>query len=61
MLDSMTLTEAAPTLFEEAELSGIQPTGSPWVLDKLDPATVPVPLQVVITSVEGPYTARDRT
>ena len=53
-------TQAALPLFQESELSGIQPTGNPWIVDKLDPATVPVPLQVVITSVQGPYTARDR-
>lgn len=56
----MTNEQAALSLFSEHELSGIQPTGNPWLLDKLDPATVPVPLQVVITSVNGPYTARDR-
>ena len=59
-LDSMTTDSALPSLFTEQELSGIQPTGNPWLLDALDPATVPVPLQVVITSVTGPYTARDR-
>ena len=54
--------EAALPLFQESELDGIQvkPTGSAWILDEHDPATVPVPLQVVITSVQGPYTARDR-
>jgi len=52
--------EASLPLFQEHELSGIQPTGNPWIVDTLDPATVPVPLQVVITSVQGPYTARDR-
>lgn len=52
--------KAALPLFDEDALSGIQPSGSPWVIDNFDPATVPVPLQVVITSVEGPYTARDR-
>ncbi|WP_299855374.1 replication initiation protein, partial [uncultured Roseobacter sp.] len=56
----MNSVEAALPLFQESELDGIQATGSPWVLDELDPATVPVPLQVVITSVQGPYTARDR-
>ena len=59
-LDSMTTDSALPSLFTEQELSGIQPTGNPWLLDALDPATVPVPLQVVITSVNGPCTARDR-
>ena len=53
-------SESALPLFDESELSGIQPTGSPWLVDSVDPATVPVPLQVVITSVQGPYTERDR-
>ncbi|KIT14720.1 replication initiation protein [Jannaschia aquimarina] len=56
----MNTDQAALSLFEEHELSGIQPTGNPWIMDAHDPATVPVPLQVVITSVEGPYTERDR-
>jgi len=47
-------------LFSESELDGIQPSGSPWVISNDDPATVPVPLQTVIVSVEGPYTERDR-
>ena len=47
-------------LFTEQELEGIQPTGSAWVISNDDPATVPVPLQTVIVSVEGPYTERDR-
>jgi len=47
-------------LFEESELDGIQPTGSPWIISNDDPATVPVPLQTVIVKVEGPYTERDR-
>jgi hypothetical protein len=36
------------------------PTGNPWKVTKDDPATVPVPLPVVIVSVTGPYTERDR-
>jgi hypothetical protein len=36
------------------------PTGDPWVPSPADPATVPVPLPVIIVSVEGPYTERDR-
>ena len=56
----MSNTQAELSLFEEHELSGIQPTGNPWILDNADPATVPVPLQVVITHVDGPYTERDR-
>jgi len=47
-------------LFTEAELTGIQPTGSPWVVSNDDPATVPVPLQTTIVDVKGPYTERDR-
>jgi hypothetical protein len=47
-------------LFSEKELSGIQPTGSPWVISEDDPATVPVPLQTTIVDVKGPYTERDR-
>lgn len=47
-------------LFTNTELEGIQPTGSPWVVSKDDPATVPVPLQTVIVDVQGPYTERDR-
>ena len=56
----MSNIEASLPLFSESELEGIQATGSPWIVDQIDPATVPVPLQVVITSVQGPYTARDR-
>jgi hypothetical protein len=36
------------------------PTGNPWTPTPEDPATVPVPLPVVIVSVQGPYTERDR-
>ena len=36
------------------------PTGNPWVSSEEDPATVPVPLPVIIVKVEGPYTERDR-
>src|SRR6266571_7594011 len=36
------------------------PTGDPWVPSPSDPATVPVPLPVIIVSVNGPYTERDR-
>jgi Initiator Rep protein, WH2/Initiator Replication protein, WH1 len=35
-------------------------TGDPWKITKEDPARVPVPLPVVIVSVAGPYTERDR-
>lgn len=36
------------------------PTGDPWVPTPNDPATVPIPFPVVIVSIEGPYTERDR-
>ena len=36
------------------------PTGDPWAPSPEDPATVPVPLPVIVVSVEGPYTERDR-
>ena len=36
------------------------PTGDPWIPSPEDPATVPVPLPVIIVSVDGPYTERDR-
>lgn len=47
-------------LFSDADLKQIMPTGSPWAINPDDPATVPVPLQVVMVKVEGPYTERDR-
>lgn len=47
-------------LFTEADLRQVVPTGSPWAINTDDPATVPVPLQVVMVKVEGPYTERDR-
>jgi hypothetical protein len=47
-------------LFEDDESTLVQPTGSPWIVSDEDPATVPVPLQVVIMSVDGPFTQRDR-
>lgn len=36
------------------------PTGNPWQPCEQDPATVPVPLAVLIVKVEGSYTERDR-
>lgn len=47
-------------LFSEADLVQVKPSGSPWINDPENPATVPVPLQVVIVKVDGPYTERDR-
>lgn len=36
------------------------PTGNPWQPSEQDPATVPVPLSVILVKIEGPYTERDR-
>jgi hypothetical protein len=36
------------------------PTGNPWTPTPEDPATIPLPFPVIIVSVEGPYTERDR-
>lgn len=36
------------------------PTGDPWLPSLRDPATIPVPLPIIIVSVEGPYTEQDR-
>lgn len=36
------------------------PTGDPWIISPEDPATVPVPMPVIIVSIDGPYTAKDR-
>lgn len=48
-------------LFTEEQTEGIQPTGSPWITTNPDdPATVPVPLQVAIVKVDGPYNEKDR-
>jgi len=53
-------TQKSLPLFTDEQTHGIQPTGSPWVVNADDPATVPVPLQTVIMKVEGPYTEKDR-
>jgi hypothetical protein len=37
-----------------------RPTGNPWVSGPEDPATVPVPLPVIIVGINGPYTEQDR-
>jgi len=36
------------------------PTGNAWQPSDIDPATVPVPVPVIIVKVEGPFTERDR-
>ena len=37
-----------------------KPTGDPWLVTPAKPASVPVPLPVVMVRVEGSYTALDR-
>ena len=36
------------------------PTGNPWKPNEKDPATVPVPLPVILQRIEGPFTEKDR-
>ena len=60
MIHMTTTSTSVAKLFTDDELDGIQPTGSPWVVNRDDPATVPVPLQTTIVDVQGPYTERDR-
>lgn len=60
LIDSMKQKELSLPLFDESELDGIQATGNAWIILRDDPATVPVPLPIVITNVQGPYTAKDR-
>jgi len=38
----------------------VQATGNPWEPSGTVPATVPLPNDVIITKIEGPYTERDR-
>jgi Initiator Replication protein len=60
MLPRMNKKNSTLPLFSEAALNQPVPTGSPWDINPVDPATVPVPLQVIIVNVQGPYTEMDR-
>ena len=40
--------------------AGPRPTGDPWQISRSKPASVPVPLPVIMVRVEGSYTALDR-
>ena len=55
MTDSLFISIAAWTL-----KSAPKPTGDIWEPSKTHPATVPVPLPVVMVRVDGPFTALDR-
>lgn len=38
----------------------VQPTGDPWMPSPDNPATVPMPWEVIVVKVHGDYTERDR-
>jgi hypothetical protein len=49
------------TRFKTPELPlDVHATGTPWETSSLVPATIPLPNDVIITAVDGPYTERDR-
>jgi hypothetical protein len=49
------------TKLKQPELPlAVEATGNPWEPSGPVPATVPLPNDVIITKVEGPYTERDR-
>lgn len=47
-------------MFSDDDLKQVRASGSAWINNPDDPATVPVPLQVIMVKVDGPYTERDR-
>jgi hypothetical protein len=49
-----------PELNFEIPENAPRPTGDPWLVSRTKPASVPVPLPVVMVRVEGSYTALDR-
>ncbi len=55
----MLRTDSPELPFDVAE-SAPKPTGDPWQITPSKPASVPVPLPVVMVRVEGSYTALDR-
>jgi Initiator Replication protein len=50
----------SPQLLFEIPLDAPRPSGDPWQVSRTKPASVPVPLPVVMVRVEGSYTALDR-
>ncbi len=46
--------------FQPQPAPGPRPSGDPWLISKGKPASVPVPLPVIMVRVEGSYTALDR-
>ena len=54
------MSNSAPSQLPLALRVPPKPTGDIWEPSKTHPATVPVPLPVVMVRVEGPFTALDR-
>jgi len=54
------MTESNPAQLSLLPKNGPKPTGDIWEPSKTHPATVPVPLPVVMVRVDGPFTALDR-
>ncbi len=54
------MTDSQPAQLPLALKSGPKPTGDIWEPSKTHPATVPVPLPIVMVRVDGPFTALDR-
>jgi Initiator Replication protein len=49
-----------PQGFDAAKLAMVKANGSPFIVNENNPATVPVPLPVILANVVGKYTERDR-
>ncbi|MGO9005298.1 MAG: replication initiation protein [Beijerinckiaceae bacterium] len=50
----------SPQLLFDIPNGSPKPTGNPWAVTPAKPASVPVPLPIVMVRVEGSYTALDR-
>src|ERR1700761_4005145 len=55
----MSIADSAQLIFEIPQ-DAPRPTGDPWEISRVKPASVPVPLPVIMVRVEGSYTALDR-
>lgn len=49
-----------PQGFELAKLKAVKANGSPFIINQHNPASVPVPVPVILADVVGKYTERDR-
>ena len=54
------ISDSHPSQLPLALRSNPKPTGDIWEPSKTHPATVPVPLPIVMVRVDGPFTALDR-